>query len=49
VDTVELWGSGRLSLAAILQPAIDLAEQGFPVSPITADLWEQGVGQLKQG
>lgn len=36
VDTVERFGSGRLSLAEILAPAIDLAEKGFPVSELTA-------------
>jgi gamma-glutamyltranspeptidase/glutathione hydrolase len=30
---------GSLSMQAILGPAIDLAEQGFPVAPMTATLW----------
>lgn len=30
---------GTLTLAEALQPAIDLAEQGFPVSPMVAQLW----------
>lgn len=34
---------GRLSLEDILMPAIDLAEKGFPVSPITAHFWKRGV------
>jgi gamma-glutamyltranspeptidase/glutathione hydrolase len=33
---------GRLPLAAILAPAIRLAEEGFPVSPITAHYWARG-------
>ncbi len=33
---------GRLSLSQILAPAIELAEQGFPVSPLTADFWQRG-------
>jgi gamma-glutamyltranspeptidase / glutathione hydrolase len=33
---------GRFSLAENLQPAIDLAEQGFPVAPQTAAQWEAG-------
>lgn len=32
---------GRLRLATILQPAIRLAEEGFPVSPITAAAWQR--------
>ena len=31
---------GRLSLADVLEPAIDLAENGFPVSPIIARQWQ---------
>ena len=30
---------GKLSLAQVLAPAISLAEEGFPVSPITASHW----------
>jgi gamma-glutamyltranspeptidase/glutathione hydrolase len=46
---VETFGSGRLTLADILQPAIDMAERGFPVSPIAAYHWAKGVGQLRNG
>lgn len=31
-DTVERFGSGKLSLEQILTPAIELGEKGFPVS-----------------
>ncbi|RME90565.1 MAG: gamma-glutamyltransferase, partial [Anaerolineae bacterium] len=34
---------GRLDRAAVLAPAIRLAEEGFPVSPITAYFWARGV------
>jgi gamma-glutamyltranspeptidase/glutathione hydrolase len=34
---------GRLSTSAVLAPAIRLAEQGFPVAPITAYFWSRGV------
>jgi gamma-glutamyltranspeptidase/glutathione hydrolase len=34
---------GRLDMAAVLAPAIRLAEQGFPVAPITAYFWARGV------
>lgn len=38
VDTVEMFGSGNLSLEQILKPAISLADHGFPVSEISARL-----------
>ena len=34
---------GRLAMARVLAPAIRLAEEGFPVAPITAYFWERGV------
>lgn len=34
VDTVERFGSGKVDLARILAPAIELGEKGFPVSEI---------------
>lgn len=33
---------GRLPLARVLEPATRLAEQGFPVAPITAYFWARG-------
>lgn len=33
---------GRLSLPQVLGPAIDLAENGFPVGPVTAYQWAKG-------
>lgn len=38
-DTVQRFGSGRLSLAQILAPAIALGEQGVPVSELVAHAW----------
>ena len=32
---------GSLSLAEVVAPAIRLAEEGFPVGPITAKVWEK--------
>ncbi|XP_072516175.1 glutathione hydrolase-like YwrD proenzyme [Salminus brasiliensis] len=46
-DTVALFGSKTLSLADLLQPAIDLAEKGFPVAEITAHHWAMGTETLK--
>ena len=40
---------GRLSLNRVLAPAIRLAEQGFPVAPVTAYFWQRGAErQLKE-
>lgn len=40
---------GRTPLDKVLAPAIRLAEEGFPVAPITAYFWERGVErQLRQ-
>ena len=36
VDTIEKFGGGKLSMIDILTPAISLAEEGFPVSEISA-------------
>ena len=33
---------GKLSFREILQPAIELAEEGFPVSPLTSYFWQAG-------
>lgn len=38
VDTVAKFGSGKLSMTQILQPAIDLGEEGFPVSKLSSVL-----------
>lgn len=36
VDTVERFGSGKVSMEDVLAPAIELAEKGFPVSELSA-------------
>lgn len=36
VDTVERFGSGKVSLEQILLPAIELGEDGFPVSELSS-------------
>lgn len=36
VDTVERFGSGKLSMEQILAPAIEMGEMGFPVSELSA-------------
>ena len=39
-DLVQL--HGRLPLSRVLQPAADLAREGFPVGPLTAQQWARG-------
>ncbi|KAI8867451.1 gamma-glutamyltranspeptidase [Ramicandelaber brevisporus] len=39
IDVVKTFGSNKLCMADILQPAIDLAEDGIPVTEITAKFW----------
>ena len=34
-DTIKNFGSGNLTLAQVLEPAIRLAEEGFPVEELT--------------
>ncbi len=34
---------GRLPMTEVLAPAIRLAEEGFPVAPLTAYFWQRGV------
>lgn len=36
VDAVEKFGSGKVSLEQIFMPAVELAEEGFPVSELSA-------------
>ncbi|KXS16480.1 acylase ACY 1 [Gonapodya prolifera JEL478] len=45
-DTVSLFGGGKLSLHDILAPAIDLAENGFPVEPIASYMWNESATRL---
>jgi gamma-glutamyltranspeptidase/glutathione hydrolase len=37
VDTIEKYGSGKVTLEQILTPAIELGEEGFPVSELSAN------------
>jgi len=38
VDTVERFGSGKVSMEQILAPAIELAERGFPLSELSSTM-----------
>ncbi|KAL6233771.1 hypothetical protein BDW75DRAFT_183118 [Aspergillus navahoensis] len=48
VDTVEKFGSGKLSLEQILRPAIELAEEGFAVSEIASYFWRESESLLRK-
>ena len=45
VDTVEKFGSGKLTLEEILKPAIELGEEGYPISEVAAT----GVSLINSG
>ncbi|ETW87363.1 hypothetical protein HETIRDRAFT_153903 [Heterobasidion irregulare TC 32-1] len=47
VDTVEKFGSGKLSVADVLAPAIRLAEEGVPVSEIHSYAWQRSEELIK--
>lgn len=48
-DAVSTFGSGAVSLSELMEPAAALAEEGFPVSPITAHHWGLCARQLDAG
>lgn len=41
-DCLNRHGSGKFTLAQLLEPAAVLAEEGFPVAPVTAHHWKEG-------
>lgn len=45
-DAIEKWGSGKVSLSEILGPAIDLCENGFVLSQVSAKLWQKAEKKL---
>src|SRR5579871_3577699 len=47
LTTLEKFGSHQLSVAEILAPAIQLAEEGFPVSELSADAWQSWENIIK--
>ncbi|MGV6802434.1 MAG: gamma-glutamyltransferase [bacterium] len=51
--TVDGWGQmhqrfGKLPLKKVLAPAIDYAENGFPISPVIAMYWQSNFRRFKQ-
>ncbi|BCR83008.1 gamma-glutamyltransferase family protein [Aspergillus chevalieri] len=47
IDTIEKFGSGKLSLEEILKPAIELGEEGFPVSELASSFWQESENLLR--
>lgn len=47
-DAYKEWGSGKVTFEEILQPAIDLASNGFPVSQIASHSWNLEIEKLKK-
>jgi len=47
-DTVETFGSGRVSMEQILMPAIELGEEGFPVAELSSILWQTSEPDIKR-
>ncbi|PVU91428.1 hypothetical protein BB561_004395 [Smittium simulii] len=47
VDTIENFGSGKYSLSQLLEPAIEYAQDGYPVSEIVAQNWASQLDELK--
>ncbi|KAI2467440.1 gamma-glutamyltranspeptidase [Annulohypoxylon bovei var. microspora] len=48
VDTVERFGSGKVTLQQILASAIELGEKGFPVAEGVAHFWDKSEPQIRQ-
>ncbi|KAI5925149.1 nucleophile aminohydrolase [Camillea tinctor] len=46
-DAVERFGSGKVDMARILAPAIELGEKGFPVSEVVAFSWDRSEAQIR--
>ena len=46
-DLVARHGSGRMSVAQLLEAAIRAAESGFAVAPVAAAVWERNLPQLQ--
>lgn len=48
VDAVELFGNHKLTLDQILAPAIELAEEGFPVAEVSSFFWQAEEDRLRR-
>ncbi|KAM0750360.1 gamma-glutamyltranspeptidase [Meredithblackwellia eburnea MCA 4105] len=47
VDTIEQFGSGKVTVAEALEPAIKAAERGVPISEISSYYWDKGARWLR--
>lgn len=47
-DLLERHGSGKFSLAELVEPAAQLASEGFPVAPVTSHFWRRGMPQIQE-
>jgi gamma-glutamyltranspeptidase/glutathione hydrolase len=47
-DAMDTYGSGKITMEQLLKPSIELCEDGFPVSEITARQWIECEGLLKK-
>jgi gamma-glutamyltranspeptidase/glutathione hydrolase len=47
-DLLERHGSGKFSLAELVEPAAQLASEGFPVAPVTSHFWRTGMSQIQK-
>lgn len=46
-DTIQLFGSQKLSLQDVLSGAVELAQKGFPVAPVAAYHWGRWVAEAQ--
>mmetsp|Transcript_25661 Transcript_25661/g.37634 ORF Transcript_25661/g.37634 Transcript_25661/m.37634 type:complete len:623 (-) Transcript_25661:1850-3718(-) len=47
-DFYNKFSSGNLTFAELLEPAAQLAEEGFPVAPLTAHFWKSGFKLIRR-
>lgn len=47
-DLLQRHGSGKYTLAELVEPAAKLAEEGFAVGPVTSFHWRNGMKQIAQ-
>ncbi|KAF9457073.1 nucleophile aminohydrolase [Collybia nuda] len=47
VDTIKEFGSGKLTLTEVLEPAVRLADEGVPVSEIHSHAWQASENLIK--
>ncbi|KAF2737018.1 gamma-glutamyltranspeptidase [Polyplosphaeria fusca] len=48
IDTVQKFGSGKVTMEDVLEPAIELAEKGFPVSELSATFWKNSEAEIRR-